>query len=65
MGLLGLLIAVLLIILFFIFTNFSFHSPITPQDSKKILNGAQDAMDSTLERSKLEQNQIKNIDLPF
>lgn len=63
MGLIGLLIAAVLIILFFIFSSFS-NSPsvITPKDYKNLQNEAQEVMDSTTEKSKLEQDQIKNID---
>lgn len=66
MGLLGLLIAVVIIILFFIFSNFSNSttSTFTPKDSKKLENKAQEVMDLTEEKTKAQQNQIKNMDLP-
>lgn len=65
MGLFGFLIAVLVIILFFVFSRFS-NSPsaITPKDSKNIQTQARDAVNSEMEKKKLEQNQIKNIDSP-
>lgn len=64
MGLIGLLIAAVLIILFFIFSSSS-SSPtsITPKDAQKIQTGAQDAVNSAEQKSGIEQNQIKNIDL--
>lgn len=64
MGLIGLLIATILIILFFIYSYSSNSSSIiTPKDSKNLQTGAQDAVNSEAEKSKIEQNQIKNIDL--
>lgn len=64
MGLIGILIAVIVLIIIFTFSYLS-NSPttITPEKSEKIQTEAQEVMDSTVERNKLEQNQIKNIDL--
>lgn len=65
MGLVGLLIAAAVVISIFVFFYFSnFSSPITPQDPKKISTEAQDTVNLQTEKSKLEQEQIKNIDLP-
>lgn len=66
MGLLGLLIAAVIIVLFFIFSGFSNSatSVFTPKDSKKLEDKAQEVMDSTAEKAKLQQQQIKNMDLP-
>lgn len=65
MGLLGLLAGILIILLLLIFSN-SNLSPfnITPQNSQNIQSKAQKAADDTAERAKLEQEQIKNINLP-
>ena len=66
MGLLGLLIGAILLILFFVYFYFS-NSPttiITPKESGRIQTQAQDAINSEMEKNKLEQNQIENIDLP-
>lgn len=65
MGLIGVLIAVVVLILIFVFTYFS-NSPssLNPEKSEKIQTEAQEVMDSTTERAKLEQDQIKNIDSP-
>ena len=66
MGLLGLLIAVLIIILLFVFTNLSNSSvsTFTPKNSKILQNKAQEIMDNTSEKAKQQQDQIKNIDVP-
>lgn len=63
MGLIGLLIGVILLIIFFIYSYLS-NSPavITPEKSEEIQTQAQDAVNSEKEKNKLEQNQIKNID---
>lgn len=65
MGLIGVLIAVVVLICIFVFTYFS-NSPstLTPEKSQKIQNEALEVMDSTTEKAKLEQDQIKNIDQP-
>lgn len=65
MGLLGLLIAVVVLILIFVFTYFS-NSPssLNPEKSEKIQNEAQEVMDSTTEKAKQDQEQIKNIGQP-
>jgi hypothetical protein len=65
MGLLGLLIAAVLFILYLVFSN----TPLSPFNDSKftpkgIQDSAQSAMDKTLENYKLEQNQTKSIDLP-
>lgn len=64
MGLLGLLIAAIIIVLFFVYSNFSNSSSIiSPENSKNIQTEAQDAVNSEAEKSKIEQDRIKNIDL--
>lgn len=64
MGLLSLLAAALIVILLLVFSN-SKLSPfnISPQNSQNIQTEAQQAMDETAKKAKLEQDQIKNIDL--
>lgn len=65
MGLLGLLAAVLIVLLLLIFSNSSL-SPfnVSPEDAQNIRTKAQDAVNSEAENARLEQNQIRNIDLP-
>lgn len=65
MGLIGLLAAALLVLLLLIFGN-SALSPfnISPQNSENIQNKAQQVIDQTNERAKLEQDLIKNLDNP-
>lgn len=65
MGLIGLIIAVIVLIIIFAFSYLS-NSPssLNPEKSEKIQNEAQEVMDSTVERNKLEQDQIRNIDQP-
>lgn len=64
MGLLGLLAAILIVLLLLIFSN-SNLSPfnITPPNSQNIRTKAQQAADEAAEKVKIEQDQIKNIDL--
>lgn len=65
MGLLALLVTIVIIILLMVFSNISLspfnHSSSNP---KNIENKAKDAVDSTNERLKFEQDQRKNLDLP-
>lgn len=65
MGLIGLLIAVVALIFIFVFSYFS-NSPaaLTPEKSTEIINSSQEVMEKAEEKSKSEQNQIKNLDLP-
>lgn len=65
MGLIGLLIATLILILIFTFSYLS-NSPssLTPEKSEKIQTGAQDAVDSEAEKAKLQQNRLKNLEIP-
>lgn len=65
MGLLSLLAAAVIIILLLVFSNFSFSSlNFSPANSKDIQNEAQDVVDSAIEKTKFEQKQIKDLDLP-
>lgn len=65
MGLIGVLIAVVALIIIFAFSYLSNSPPsITPEKSEKIQTEAQEVMDSAAEKSKQEQDQIKNINLP-
>ena len=62
MALLGVLIATLIVILLIVFANPLFHSADkAPLEPKKIENNATDAVEKSLERSKLEQSQVQNI----
>lgn len=62
MGLLSLLIVSVLIALFFVYSYFSgLPDSFTPKDSQKIQTEGQSAVDATLEKSKLEQEQAKKL----
>jgi hypothetical protein len=66
MGLLAILGAAVIIIITLVFLNFPgspFNSKTTPLNSVNIQNSAQDAVDTTLEKSKLRQNQTE-LDYP-
>lgn len=65
MGFIGVIIAVIVLIIIFAFSYLS-NSPssLNPEKSEKIQNEAQEVMDGAAEKAKLEQDQIKNIDLP-
>lgn len=65
MGLLGLLIGIVVLICIFAFSYFS-NSPtiLTPKKSEEIQTQAQDAVNLEAEKSKLEHDQIRNIDSP-
>lgn len=65
MGLIALLIGVVILIFILVFFYLS-NSPssITPEKSEKIQTHAQDAVNSEEQKNKIEQEQIKNIDLP-
>lgn len=63
MGLIGLLVGIIVLIIIFVFSYLSNSSFFTPEKSEKIQNEAQEVMDSTTEKFKSEQDQIKNIDL--
>lgn len=65
MGLIGVLIAVIVLIIIFTFSYLS-NSPttITPEKSEQMQTEAQEVMDQSTQKAKQDQEQIKNIDLP-
>ena len=66
MGLVGLLVAILLVILLLVFgrSTLSPFNYTSADDPKNIRNRTQDAVDSTNEHLKQQQDQIKNIEVP-
>lgn len=62
MGLIGLLFAALILVfLFFFFNPFQNENSSTPVETKKIETQAEETINSALQKSKLEQNQIKDL----
>lgn len=66
MGLAAMLAAVIIIILLLVFghSTLSPFNSSSPNSPKTIRDRAQDAVKSTNENSKVQQNQIKNIEIP-
>lgn len=63
MGLIGVIIAVIILIIIFAFSYLS-NSPatITPEKSEQIQTEAQEIMNKAEEKARLDEGQIKNID---
>ncbi len=62
MGLISLLIVTVLVALFFLYSYFSgLPANFTPKDSQNIQTEGQSAVNATLEKSKLEQQQAKEL----
>ncbi|HLC87905.1 MAG TPA: hypothetical protein VJG66_02520 [Patescibacteria group bacterium] len=63
MGLIGIIIAAIVLIIIFTFSYLSNStSTITPEKSNQMQNEAQEVMDSTTEKAKSDAEQIKIID---
>ncbi len=62
MGLIGIIIAVIVLIIIFAFTYLSGSpSTLTPEKTNQIQSEAQEVMDQTTEKAKQQEDQIKNI----
>lgn len=63
MGLTALLIGVVVLIFIFVFSYLSNSPAISPTKSQEVTTQAKDAVSSQEQKNKIEQEQIKNIDL--